>query len=115
MLFAALAYRLQADAFGDLDTSVAKLLKYAAAVKSLGEMLPLTEKMDQRQQELSSGTVLMRMGNGEPHRVMVLDEGFAFGGKTFDSLSSVPFAITGTKWIGPRFFRLRGAGKAAGT
>jgi hypothetical protein len=40
--------------------------------------------------------------------VRVIDEGFAWEGKTYDSLSSVAFAITGTKWSGPRFFGLRG-------
>lgn len=115
LLFAVLAYRVQADAFADLDASIAQLLKRAATVKSSGEILTLTERMDQRQQELSSGSVLMREWNGVPYRVMVLEDGFAFGGKTFDSLSSIAFAITGTKWNGPRFFGLRGAGKAVGT
>lgn len=113
LLFGILAYRIQVDAFGDIDASTAQLLKRAAAVKSLDEILPLTEKMGQRQQELAPGTVLMREWNGEPHRVIVLDEGFAFGGKIFDSLSKVAFAITGTNWNGPRFFGLRRSGKAA--
>ena len=38
---------------------------------------------------------------------MVLADGFAWNGKTYDSLSKVAFAITGTKWNGPRFFGLR--------
>jgi len=41
------------------------------------------------------------------HRVMVVDRGFAWSGKTYDSLTKVAFAITGTKWSGPRFFGLR--------
>jgi hypothetical protein len=113
LLFGMLAYRLQADAFGDLDSSVTQLLKRAAAVQSIGEIQPLTEKMNQRQQKLALGTVLMREWNGEPHRVIVLADGFAFGSKTFDSLSKVAFAITGTKWNGPRFFGLRSSVKAA--
>ena len=43
---------------------------------------------------------------------MVVDAGFAWKGKTYDSLSKVAFAITGTKWNGPRFFGLRGQGPA---
>jgi hypothetical protein len=39
-------------------------------------------------------------------RVMVLAEGFAWNGKTYRSLSKVAFAITGTRWSGPRFFAL---------
>jgi hypothetical protein len=38
---------------------------------------------------------------------MVVDEGFALNGKTYNSLSQVAFAITGTHWNGPRFFGLR--------
>jgi hypothetical protein len=38
---------------------------------------------------------------------MVLQDGFAWNGNTLDSLSQVAFAITGTKWNGPRFFGLR--------
>ncbi len=49
----------------------------------------------------------MREWNGQPHRVMVLHEGFAWNGRTYDSLSKIAFAITGTKWNGPRFFGLR--------
>jgi hypothetical protein len=41
-------------------------------------------------------------------RVMVMADGFVWNGQTYDSLSKVAFAITGTKWNGPRFFGLRG-------
>jgi hypothetical protein len=41
------------------------------------------------------------------HRVAVLGDGFAYNGKTYPSLSKVAFAITGTRWNGPRFFGLR--------
>jgi Protein of unknown function (DUF2924) len=40
-------------------------------------------------------------------RVMVMADGFAWNGQTYDSLSKLAFAITGTKWNGPRFFGLR--------
>jgi hypothetical protein len=38
---------------------------------------------------------------------LVMADGFAWNGQTYDSLSKVAFAITGTKWNGPRFFGLR--------
>jgi hypothetical protein len=41
------------------------------------------------------------------HRVAVLVDGFAWNGNTYSSLSQVAFAITGTRWNGPRFFGLR--------
>jgi hypothetical protein len=37
---------------------------------------------------------------------MVMADGFAWNGRTYDSLSKVAFAITGTKW-NARFFGLR--------
>ena len=51
--------------------------------------------------------MLGREWNGQMHRVAVLAEGFAWNGKTYPSLSKVAFAITGTRWNGPRFFGLR--------
>ena len=38
---------------------------------------------------------------------MVTKDGFAWDGRTYDSLSKIACAITGTKWNGPRFFGLR--------
>jgi hypothetical protein len=37
----------------------------------------------------------------------VLDNGFAWEGRIYRSLSEVAKAITGTQWNGPRFFGLR--------
>jgi hypothetical protein len=46
---------------------------------------------------------------------MVMADGFAWNGQTYDSLSKVAFAITGTKWSGPRFFGIRAkADRSAG-
>ena len=41
LLFGILAYRIQADALGDLDAGTVQLLKRAATVPSLNEVLPL--------------------------------------------------------------------------
>src|SRR5712672_265652 len=65
---------------------------------------------DQKRTELSPGTVLVREWDRQSHRVMVMADGFAWNGQTYDSLSKVAFAITGTKWSGPRFFGLRDKG-----
>ncbi|ABA06194.1 putative bacteriophage-related protein [Nitrobacter winogradskyi Nb-255] len=112
LLFGILAYRIQADALGDLDAATVQLLKRAATVRSLSEVLPLVSAQDQRKQAMVPGTVLTREWNGQLHRVMAVEGGFAFEGKTFDSLSGIAFAITGTNWNGPRFFGLRaGNGK----
>ena len=57
--------------------------------------------------DVRPGTSLRREWNGHMQRVTVLAEGFAWNGKTYPSLSQVAFAITGTRWNGPRFFGLR--------
>ena len=53
------------------------------------------------------GTLLTREWEGHLQRVMVLADGFSWNGKTYPSLSKVAFAITGSRWSGPRFFGLR--------
>jgi Protein of unknown function (DUF2924) len=107
LLFAILAYRLQAHELGDLDLATARLLRQIAAGGGTLEASRLTDEFGRRRAELKAGTILMREWNAQTHRVMVVDEGFAWNGKTYDSLSKVAFAITGTHWNGPRFFGLR--------
>ncbi len=107
LLFAVLAYRLQADALGDLDFATARLLRQVATDGGTAEAARLTEAFDRRRTEFKPGTILTREWNAKSYRVMVVDEGFALNGKTYDSLSKVAFAITGTHWNGPRFFGLR--------
>ena len=51
--------------------------------------------------------MLIREWNGQTHRVTVAERGFAWEGATYDSLSKIAHAITGTNWNGPRFFGLR--------
>lgn len=113
LLFAMVAYRIQADAFGDLDAGTVQILKAAAGSGGAAAVTKLTDKIDQRNQELAAGAILTREWGGRDHRVMVLADGFALEGKTYDSLSKVAFAITGTKWNGPRFFGLRAATQPA--
>ena len=97
------------------------LCRYANGVvgtssRQMNEVLPLVAAQDQRKQAMVLGTVLTREWNGQFYRVMVVEGGFAFEGKTFDSLSKIAFAITGTNWNGPRFFGLRaGNGKGVRT
>ncbi len=107
LLFAMVAYRLQADAMGDLDAQTLKLLKRVGSARSDSDVVPLTDAFDQRRRDLLPGTILTRDWNGHIHRVMVVKNGFAWEGGTYDSLSKIAFAVTGTKWNGPRFFGLR--------
>ena len=107
LLFAMIAYRLQAEVFGDLDAETLRTLQKINVAPSKTEITSLTKILAQRQREVSPGTILVREWNGQAHRVMVVEQGFAWQGATYHSLSKIAQAITGTKWNGPRFFGLR--------
>jgi hypothetical protein len=107
LLFAVIAYRLQADRFGDLDHATKQVLDLTIAKEAEPTMSSRLASFDQKRTKLTPGTVLVREWNRQSQRVMVMANGFAWNGQTYDSLSKVAFAITGTKWNGPRFFGLR--------
>jgi hypothetical protein len=107
LLFAVIAYRLQADRFGDLDHATRQVLDRAIAEEAGLVTTARLADFDQKRTRLSPGTVLVREWDRQSQRVMVMANGFAWNGQTFDSLSKVAFAITGTRWNGPRFFGLR--------
>jgi hypothetical protein len=107
LLLGVLVYRTQADCFGDLDPETKKLLDRTGAKDSRPVIAGHLSSFDLRQTELAPGTILIRSWNERSHRVMVMADGFAWNGKTYNSLSRVAFAITGTRWNGPRFFGLR--------
>ncbi len=106
LLFAVIAYRLQADRFGDLDHATRQLLDRTVAKEAGPLMSARLASFDLKQTDLSPGTVLVREWDRQSQRVMVMADGFAWNGQTYDSLSKVAFAITGTRWNGPRFFGL---------
>jgi hypothetical protein len=115
LLYRVMVYRIQAEAFGDLDRETKRMLDrladYTPADPSMvgastaeptgrpsapaGNAAPLV---------LKPGALLTREWQGRIERVMVLEEGFAWNGKTHASVSAVAFAITGVKWNGRRFF-----------
>ena len=82
-------------------------LKQIGSNGSTVDTVRLASEFDRRRINLKPGTILTREWNGQCHRVMVVDAGFVWNGKTYDSLSRIAFAITGSKWNGPRFFGLR--------
>jgi Protein of unknown function (DUF2924) len=106
LLYRMIAYRVQAECLGDLDRDTQRFLDRVAA--GTGNELPAP---GHRRHALRRGTVLVREWDGRSQRVTVLDEGFAWNGATYRSLTEVAFAITGTRWSGPRFFGLRGQEK----
>jgi Protein of unknown function (DUF2924) len=122
LLFRVMAYKIQADALGDLERETVRFLdavavdwkKRKAAGVRLGKAPPPVPPVPARR-SLKPGTILAREHNGELHRVVVMEDGFAWNGKTYGSLSEVARAITGTNWNGPRFFGLRDRSKATRT
>jgi hypothetical protein len=102
LLFRILAYRFQADLLGVLDAESQRLLDRSETPEKAGQRAVARRPVDVR-----PGTVLGREWNGQMHRVTVLENGFAWKGKTYPSLSKIALAITGTRWNGPRFFGLR--------
>ena len=104
VLFRVLAYRIQADRLGDLDSESQRLLDRAPSPEDSGQR---AVDLSQRTVSLRPGTVLGREWNRRMYRVKVLADGYAWNGKTYPNLSKVAFAITGTRWNGPKFFGLR--------
>jgi hypothetical protein len=105
LLFRLLAYQLQADRLGDLDADSRRLLDRlgSGSLERLGQRVA---DLKRSKTELRPGTLLTREWDGHLQRVMVLADGFSWNGKTYPSLSKVAFAMTGTRWSGPRFFGL---------
>ena len=89
-----IAWRLQTALYGGLDQKTKALL---------------TQKGPLRRPAPPPGSVLTREHRGVLHTVEVTDAGFDYAGATYDNLSAVAKAITGTKWNGPAFFGLRSA------
>ena len=94
LLFAVIAYRLQADRFGDLDHETKQVLDRTDARETGPAMFTRLASFDQKRTELTPGTVLVREWDRRSHRVMVMADGFAWNGETYDSLSKVAFAWT---------------------
>jgi hypothetical protein len=117
LLLRILAYKLQADTFGDLDRDTVRTLEQiareAAKAKASGDTVSRVVPPVEETRGLKPGTLLVREHEGVLQRVTVQAKGFAWNGQSFRSLSEVARAITGTRWNGPRFFGLRPSGTRA--
>jgi hypothetical protein len=92
----AIAYDLQAKAFGGLSSRTRRALRAAAKADGRSSLSKLP----------SRGTRLIRVWHGTLHEIEVLEDGYLWRGERHRSLSAIARAITGTKWSGPRFFGL---------
>ena len=93
LLFAVLAFRIQADRLGDLDHETRKVLDRSNADESGLAMADRLKSLDRKRTDLTPGAVLVREWDRQSHRVMVLADGFAWNGQTYDSLTKVALAI----------------------
>ena len=89
-----LAWRIQAQAMGGLDSDTRRRLGRSGRVRAEGL-------------ELGVGTRLRRRWKGHVVEVVVEQGGFLHDGHRYASLSAAATAIAGSRWNGPRFFGLR--------
>ncbi len=91
-----LAWRVQSEAMGGLDSESRRTLGRKGKVRAEGL-------------DLGIGARFTRQWQGRTHEVLVEVGGFRWQGQSYRSLSAVATAIAGSKWNGPRFFGLRDA------
>ncbi len=102
-----LAWRIQADALGGMDSATERrLAEIGKALERDGDYEPKARR------DFSPGVALTREWKGAIHKVTVVAQGFQYLGKRYKSLSDIARTITGTRWSGPRFFGLEQKRKA---
>ncbi len=105
LLVLALGYRLQEFAHGGLGKATRrKLQTMARGLRTTGRVGPPLCL------SLKPGARLVREWRGRTHTVTVTEDGFAYAGKNYPSLTKIARKITGAHWSGPRFFGLLAAG-----
>jgi hypothetical protein len=82
LLFAIIAYRIQADRLGDSDHETKQVLDRTDAKDTGATISARLVSFDQKRTELTPGTVLVREWDRRSQRVMVMADGFAWNGKT---------------------------------
>lgn len=114
-LFRRIAWRLQALAEGDLSERARERASALATDADLRLRAPrrfwreLEEKAKESTRDVrlpEVGTILERRYRHQIIAVKVLDDGFEYDGKIYESLSSIASTVTGTRWNGFAFFGL---------
>jgi hypothetical protein len=95
LLRLALAWEVQARAYGGLSRETTRTLDQLAAAKT-------------RTSAVTPGMRLVREWAGKAHVVTIgEDKVIRWNEREYNSLSEVARAITGTRWSGPAFFGLK--------
>jgi hypothetical protein len=101
----ALGWRVQAKANGGFNRDTRGNLARLIANMKAGR--GITSGGPSIQPRLTPGTSLVREWHGAIHQVQVLDKGYVWNDKVWNSLSAIAREITGARWNGPAFFGLR--------
>jgi hypothetical protein len=100
-----LAYRIQELAYGGLKPETVERLE--ALAEDLNGEDPAKRRRRHGLDRPIAGTRLIREWQGVEHCVTVLDDGYEYQGRPYQSLSAIARAITGTRWNGWVFFGLK--------
>jgi hypothetical protein len=111
LLLRVLAYQFQVAALGGPDKATRRVIRQPKG-RTLGGPFEARIASTREGADLRAGSLLVREWKGKLERVMVLEKGFAWNGKSYSSLSQIAKAMTGTAWNGHRFFGLRTATSA---
>ena len=104
LLRLAVGYKMQEEMSGGLSR---RTLLQLSTMKTVSGTKGLSD-VSGRVPAPRSGTKLIREWQGKVHEVLTLEDGqFAYGGKTYRSLTMIARQITGTHQSGPRFFGLK--------
>jgi len=98
-LMQAIAYKLQENTVGGMSRAHKRKLSALVQKFENEEDISLPVKPLYK-----SGTRLIREWQGVSHSVTVMEKGFEYEGKQYNSLSAIAREITGARWSGPRFF-----------
>jgi Protein of unknown function (DUF2924) len=96
------AWELQAAKLGGFDAGTRRRLRQLSRSANANRTTDTHTDLT-----LRPGTILTREWASTTHKVTVLEEGYGWNGRTWRSLSEIASTITGTRWSGPRFFRLK--------
>ena len=103
LMVRAIAYRIQERACGGLAPALSrKLREYGRKDANMPDGLNNAGTLPK------PGTRLVREWNGRTYTVMITEDGFAYNGMTYGSLTKIARIITGAHWSGPRFFGIGG-------
>jgi hypothetical protein len=102
LMIRAVAHKMQEQAFGGLKGPVKRKLKALMETIGSGKCTGVAGAA-----VLKPGMRLMREWRGQRYDVLILDSGFEYRGRTYQSLTAIAGEITGTHWSGPRFFGLK--------